>query len=58
VRRYLEEGRGRDLNVVFDSTQRHQQEQVVEPLSEEEAIKVAVEGQHSWHREREAGDGR
>jgi DNA-binding protein Fis len=64
VKRYLKEGRGRDLNDIFDSIQRHQQEQGVEPLSEVEAMKLAVEEQHAWRRERreqrerEAGDGR
>ncbi len=42
VKRYLKEGRGRDLNDTCGSTQRHQQEQRLEPLPEEEAIKVAV----------------
>jgi hypothetical protein len=42
VKRYLKEGRRRDLSDTGGSTQRHQQEQRLEPLSEEEAIKVAV----------------
>jgi hypothetical protein len=58
VKRYLKGGRGRDLTEIFDSTQRHQQEQGVEPFSEEEAMKVTVEEQHAWRREFEAGDGR
>ena len=42
VKRYLKEGRRRDLSDTGGSTQRHQQEQRLEPLYEEEAIKVAV----------------
>lgn len=61
VKRYLA-GRRRDLPKIFDSIERYQREQGVEPLSEEEAMKLAVEEQRAWRRERreqrEAEDGR
>jgi len=63
VKRYLA-GRRRDLTEIFDGIEHHQREQGVEPLSEGEAMKLGVEEQHAWRRERreqcgrEAGDGR
>lgn len=56
VSRYLWEGRARDLKDIFDSIDRHQREGGVEPLSEEEAMQLAVEEQRAWRREqRERG---
>jgi hypothetical protein len=58
AKRFPKEGRGRDLTEIFGSTQRHQQEQGVGPLSEDEAMKLAVGKEHAWRREHKAGDGR
>ena len=50
VRRYLE--RPGSLSDLFDRVERGQRERGVEPLSDEEAMKLAVEEQHAWRRER------
>ncbi len=44
--------RPRDLKEILDSMDRYRRERGVEPLSEEEAMKLAVEEQHAWRRER------
>ncbi len=46
------EARPRDLEEIFDSMVRYRREQGVEELSEEEAMRLAVEEQHAWRRER------
>lgn len=46
------DGSARDFREIFDSIDRYQKERGVEPLSEEEAMKLAVEEQHAWRRER------
>lgn len=50
VRRYLD--RAGSLAELLERGDRWQREQGVEPLSEEEAMKLAVEEQHAWRRER------
>lgn len=50
VRRYLD--RTGSLSELFERVDRGQSEQGVEPLSEEEALRIAVEEQHAWRRER------
>jgi hypothetical protein len=50
VRRYLE--RPRSLGELFERVDRGQRERGVEPPSEEEALRLAVEEQHAWRRER------
>lgn len=50
VKRYLE--RPRSLAELFERIDRGQRERGVEPLSEEEAMRLAVEEQHAWRRER------
>lgn len=50
VRRYLD--RAESLAELLDRADRWQRERGVEPLSEEEAMKLAVEEQHAWRRER------
>jgi predicted DNA-binding protein len=50
VRRYLE--RPGTLAELFERVNRGQEERGVEPLSEEEAMRLAVEEQHAWRRER------
>lgn len=50
VRRYLE--RPGTLAELFERVDRGQEERGVEPLSEEEAMRLAVEEQHAWRRER------
>jgi hypothetical protein len=50
VRRYLE--RPGSLSELFERIERGQRERGVEPLSDEEAMKLAVEEQHAWRRER------
>lgn len=61
VRSYLS-GHGRrsakDPLEIFASIDRYQIEQGVEPLSEEEAMKLAVEEQHAWRRERRENQAR
>lgn len=44
--------RPRDLLEVLDSMARYRRERGVEELSEEEAMRLAVEEQHAWRRER------
>ncbi len=50
VRRYLD--RPGSLAELFERIDRGQKERGVEPLSEEEAMRLAVEEQHAWRRER------
>ena len=50
VRRYLD--RPGTLAELFERVDRGQKERGVEPLSEEEAMRLAVEEQHAWRRER------
>jgi len=50
VRRYLE--RPGSLSELFERIERGQRERGVKPLSDEEAMKLAVEEQHAWRRER------
>jgi hypothetical protein len=50
VRRYLE--RPGSLSELFERIARGQREHGVEPLSDEGAMKLAVEEQHAWRRER------
>lgn len=50
VRRYLD--RPGSLAELFKRIDRGQKERGVEPLSEEEAMRLAVEEQHAWRRER------
>ena len=50
VRRYLD--RAGSLAELLDRADRWQREQSVDTLSEEEAMKLAVEEQHAWRRER------
>lgn len=50
VRRYLD--RAGSLEELLDRADRWQRERGVEPLSEEEAMQLAVEEQHAWRRER------
>jgi hypothetical protein len=50
VRRYLE--RPSSLSELFERIARGQRERGVEPLSDGEAMKLAVEEQHAWRRER------
>jgi hypothetical protein len=55
VRNYLSragKNPARGFPEIFDSIDRYQKEHGVEPLSEEEAMKLAVEEQHAWRRER------
>lgn len=40
--------RPRDLLEVLDSMDRYRRERGIEPLSEEEAMRLAVEEQHAW----------
>lgn len=48
----------RDLPEIFEAIDRYQKERGVEPLSEEEAMKLAVEEQHAWRRERRENQAR
>jgi hypothetical protein len=41
-----------NLSELFERVDREQRERGVEPLSEEEAMRLAVEEQHAWRRER------
>ena len=50
VRRYLD--RSGTLSDLFERIERGQKERGVEPLSDEEAMRLAVEEQHAWRRER------
>ena len=50
VRRYLE--RPGSLAELFERIDQGQKERGVEPLSEEETMRLAVEEQHAWRRER------
>jgi hypothetical protein len=50
VRSYLD--RPGSLAELFEQIDRGQKERGVEPLSEEEAMKLAVKEQHDWRRER------
>jgi nucleotide-binding universal stress UspA family protein len=50
VRRYLE--RPGSLSELFERIAQGQRERGVEPLSDEGAMKLAVEEQHAWRRER------
>ncbi len=50
VRRYLE--RPGTLAELFERVDKGQEGRGVEPLSEEEAMRLAVEEQHAWRRER------
>ena len=50
VRSYLD--RPDSLAELFEQIDRGQKERGVEPLSEEEAMKLAVKEQHDWRRER------
>lgn len=52
VRRYLD--RPGSLTELLDRADLWQREQGVEPLSEDEAMRLAVEEQHAWRRERRA----
>lgn len=61
VRGYLlgrREGRSKELPEIFEEIDCYQQRQGVEPLSEEEAMKMAVEEQHAWREERREAEGR
>ena len=56
VRSYLE--RSRSLTGLLERVERGRRERGVEPLSEEEAMRLAVDEQHAWRRERsERADG-
>lgn len=46
------DGSRRDPREIFDSIDQYQEEHGIEPLSEEGAMKLAVEEQHAWRRER------
>lgn len=50
VRSYLK--RSRSLAELLERMERGRRERGVEPLSEEEAMRLAVEEQHAWRRER------
>lgn len=50
VRRYLD--RASSLAELLERGDRWQREHGIEPLSEEDAMKLAVEEQHAWRRER------
>lgn len=50
VRSYLE--RSRSLTGLLDRMERGRHERGVEPLSEEGAMRLAVDEQHAWRRER------
>lgn len=50
VRSFL--NRPGSLAELFEQIDRGQRERGVEPLSEEEAMRLAVEEQHAWRRER------
>lgn len=52
VRRYLRDRPGTTIAELFERVDRGQKERGVEPLSEEEAMRLAVEEQHAWRRER------
>lgn len=45
-------GRFDSLEELFEHVDKRRREAGVEPLSEEEAIRLAVEEQHAWRRER------
>jgi hypothetical protein len=51
VRRYLRDRPG-TIAELFERVDKGQKERGVEPLSEEEAMRLAVEEQHAWRRER------
>jgi len=53
VRRYLTSGarRSRDLIDLFDRIDRGQEERGVEPLSDEEALRLANDELHAWRDE-------
>lgn len=55
VRRYLD--RAGSLAELFERAETRRKEQGVEPLSEEEAMELAVEEQHAWRRERRESAG-
>ena len=55
VRRYLR--RAGSLAELLDRADRWQRQQGVELLSEDEAMKLSVEEQHLWRRERRAEAG-
>lgn len=55
VRRYLD--RPGSLAELFERVESRRKEQGVEPLSEDEAMKLAVEEQHAWRRERRESAG-
>lgn len=50
VKSYLE--RPGSLAKLFEDIDRRQRERSVAPLSEDEAMRLAVEEQHAWRRER------
>ncbi len=50
VRRYLE--RSGSLDELLGRIEQGRQDRGVEPLSEDEAMRLAVEEQHAWRRER------
>lgn len=52
------DGSVRNLRKIFDSIDKYQRERGVEPLSEEEAMKLAVEEQRAWRRERRENQAR
>ncbi len=52
VRRYLERSYPRRFEELLERMERGRRERGVEPLSEEEAMRLAVEEQHAWRRER------
>ena len=52
VRSYLE--RPGSLAELFEGIDRGQRERGVAPLSEDEAMRLAVEEQHAWRRERKS----
>ena len=55
VRRYLD--RPGSLAELFERSETRRKEQGVEPLSEDEAMKLAVQEQHAWRRERRESAG-
>ncbi len=52
VRRYLERSDPRRFEELLERMERGRRERGVEPLFEEEAMRLAVEEQHAWRRER------
>ncbi len=55
VRRYLD--RPGSLAELFERLESRRKEQGIEPLSEDDAMKLAVEEQHAWRRERRESAG-